>query len=504
MLEPLDSLFRHIPHDYNEGWNAYWADIARQGGSLYPPGDSPVANNYPPLSFYLIGALGKLCGDNIFAGRMVSLLSLLLVTLNIGLWLRAAGTSAPVAQFTAALFIAAFVVYAPDYVATNDPQLLAHAFMMSGTTILWRYDFSRKAMAAGACLMVLGGLTKHLLIPLPLAVTAWIALYRRDRLATWLWMSALALAAALALVTWLYGTAFFHSLASSRTYSRLLSRRGVIRVWKTLPVVHLLGVGAVAACVSRLVPSAVRRFATLTVLYGLCSLAIGVWASSGAGVDRNAFFDFAIAACLAVGATLEQLRSRPAVFASHGDNTLLVVAMVAAFAASYAVEAFVQLPRELRLVAGEASREAQYKAQIATIAAAGPGGAACETLSLCYWAGEPFAVDFFNYGQKLATNAIRSQTCERVFAEGSFELLELDAPRSQIMSRRLPASCNHLIADRFTAISATPYGTLLRRQHIHPGAEPDEWGLDEVVKDLAQQRQCRQRQQQDGGRCPLT
>ncbi len=36
----------------------------------------------------------------------------------------------------------------------------------------------------------------------------------------------------------------------------------------------------------------------------------------------------------------------------------------------------------------------------------GGGTAACEELSLCYWAGSAFKVDFFNYGQKLATSAL--------------------------------------------------------------------------------------------------
>ena len=45
----------------NEGWNAYHADTAMRGGSLYPPPDGLVANNYPPLSFYIVGALAQRC-----------------------------------------------------------------------------------------------------------------------------------------------------------------------------------------------------------------------------------------------------------------------------------------------------------------------------------------------------------------------------------------------------------------------------------------------------------
>ena len=59
----------------NEGWNAYHADAAMRGAQLYPPPDGLVANNYPPLSFYIIGAIGRLIGDPILAGRLLSLVA---------------------------------------------------------------------------------------------------------------------------------------------------------------------------------------------------------------------------------------------------------------------------------------------------------------------------------------------------------------------------------------------------------------------------------------------
>jgi hypothetical protein len=35
----------------NEGWNAYHADAAMGAAALYPPTDTLIVNNYPPLSF---------------------------------------------------------------------------------------------------------------------------------------------------------------------------------------------------------------------------------------------------------------------------------------------------------------------------------------------------------------------------------------------------------------------------------------------------------------------
>ena len=63
----------------NEGWNAYFADAAMGKMPLYPSPDKLITNNYPPLSFYFIGFLGKLFGDNIQVGRWVAFVSILTI-----------------------------------------------------------------------------------------------------------------------------------------------------------------------------------------------------------------------------------------------------------------------------------------------------------------------------------------------------------------------------------------------------------------------------------------
>ena len=72
----IASLGLQIPLDPNEGWNAYHAQAAMTGGWLYAGPNSFIFDNYPPLSFYLVGVFGKLVGDNVIAGRFVSLLAL--------------------------------------------------------------------------------------------------------------------------------------------------------------------------------------------------------------------------------------------------------------------------------------------------------------------------------------------------------------------------------------------------------------------------------------------
>jgi hypothetical protein len=72
-----------------EGWNAYLQDAAAAGRPIYPAADSLAGNNYPPLSFYAIGFLGKVLGvDNLFVGRAVSLIALASVAIEIFLAVR--------------------------------------------------------------------------------------------------------------------------------------------------------------------------------------------------------------------------------------------------------------------------------------------------------------------------------------------------------------------------------------------------------------------------------
>ena len=122
--------------DPNEGWNAYHTAAAMAGHGPYPGAASFMTNNYPPLSFYIVGPLGAALGDNIVAGRMVALLSFLAVGSGIaGLaWRFGAGR---LEALFAALLFAGFLLLYSDYVGMDDPQLLGHAIAM-GSLLLRR------------------------------------------------------------------------------------------------------------------------------------------------------------------------------------------------------------------------------------------------------------------------------------------------------------------------------------------------------------------------------
>ncbi len=114
-----------IPLNYNEGWLAFYAARAVHGGVLYPPPGAFTTNNYPPLSFYLTGALAAAVGDNVVAGRLIAIAALGLAAGGIGVCARRLGARAPAAATGAILFLLFNLTFFHTYVAMADPQWLA-------------------------------------------------------------------------------------------------------------------------------------------------------------------------------------------------------------------------------------------------------------------------------------------------------------------------------------------------------------------------------------------
>ncbi len=156
------------PLDPNEGWNAAHAIAAVTGRTLYPRPPSLMVNNYPPLSFYLVGALARLKGDFVVAGRAVSLLAFLVTCGGIATVLRLFSTG-PRGMLLAVLFFAAVLLIGSDYVAMDDPQMLGHALQLTAFVLLLRARLIWSALLFALSLFV-----KHNLLALPIAATGWL------------------------------------------------------------------------------------------------------------------------------------------------------------------------------------------------------------------------------------------------------------------------------------------------------------------------------------------
>jgi hypothetical protein len=355
---------------------------------------------------------------------------------------RATGIARRIALAGAVILCVTFAYFGQTYVAMNDPQMLAHAFMLSGLAVLFAFDFSRTAVIAGAVLVLLGGFTKHLLIPLPIALTLWIAIYRRERLIAWLAPFAMGVPLGFWLTSSAYPT-FVTELLSQRAYSFHHSVSSTVHALvRFLP---LLAIGALSLRRGQRVTPRVA----LVLMYAVLSVGVGALAAGGEGVTRNAFFDLLIALSLFAACGLESMMER---------ERTRVVAVLGAGMLVFAVTTIPQTVRDLRELD---ALEQDTRATVAMIQRLGQGHAACETLSLCYWAHGPFTVDFFNYGRKLRTGSASVEACEKALQSGAFPVLQLEYGRrdSPVGERLWP--CTPAIHQYYTEAFRSRAGILL-------------------------------------------
>jgi hypothetical protein len=454
LIAPLAILTYHIPLDPNEGWNAYFTRVAMSGGNLYPTGDL-VTNAYPPLSFYIVGLAGLVTGDTILAGRSIALLATLAVAVNLYLWLRATTAAMRIALLGSACFLVFAVTFGQTYIALDDPQWLAHAIMTSGLVLLWRGEASTRAIVLASILMIAAGLTKHLLFPIPIAVTFWLMMRSRTALRTWIVSCSAVLAVAMLVVWAAYGPAFFTSLLTPRIY---YPHRAWVESGVALRCLGpLLGLSLLLCLGER---SERSRF---LAAYLTAAAVVGGLASGGAGVDVNAFFDLLIASSLGSALAIDLLVSGRLDLKLGPESALgrrlapIAIVLLTVCSSGYAIT---KVPRALESIRNLQSLDQESSAYIREIRDRGRGRAACEMLGLCYWANNSFNIDLFTYGQKIEAGALPITSCNSVFRSSGISLIQLQTVDRHGVAL-LPEKCRRVIAANYRTVVRSDLGVVL-------------------------------------------
>lgn len=399
-----------VQRNYNEGWNAYHALAAMGGGALYPRAPSMMVDNYPPLSFFVTGWLGKLIPDLVVAGRIISLLSTLIAAAAIFAIARAMAVTRIEALFAAALFLAKLLA-ASVYVGINDPQMLGHALGCLGFLAAIAQPPSTRRLALSALLLTLAMFVKHMLVVQPLALLIWFAWYDRKSALGFGAFGILFAALGLVLTRIALGVDLFDALATPRLYqfSWLL---------QSLEDFLLVSFAPLAAGLYLFVRSK-DRFAVLCGLYTLLAFIIGLLFDGGAGVGRNALFDAAIGGALCAALLVHRLRLHRPVFAFVFALACLVPPLVAAL--ENAKSTWLTRQHWLRPLENAV---VQSKADVAFIRNR-PGPAMCERLAVCYWAGKAPEVDAFNFVQAVRTHQRDEGELTRLVEARYFSTIEM-------------------------------------------------------------------------------
>jgi hypothetical protein len=404
----------HVSLDPNEGWNAYHAVAAVTGHGLYPGSASFMVNNYPPLSFCLVGLLGKLMGDPIIAGRTVSLVSFVCVCGFVFLAARRLGGGLQDALLSVVL-VAAILLLTSDYVGMDDPQLVGHATQLAALLLVLRKPRTVRIMFAAALLFVVGGFVKHSLLVLPIAAVLWLGLFDR-RNAFWLAVWSIALTfCGLAAFRLLLGFDLIGQLASARLWSfaQLASTAAALLPFVIVPMIGLAGL------ILWHPRDASARF---VAIYAGLAICMGAILAGGAGVDVNAMFDADIALALGTGLALGRLLEERTPVPHLVGRTFALAALI-----PFALSAFQSSEwRDWSFWLHPMRDETALAGADIKFLRAHPGPAVCESLAFCYWAGKPDPVDVFNLDQELRTGARDPGPFLQLIATHHFAAIELD------------------------------------------------------------------------------
>jgi Dolichyl-phosphate-mannose-protein mannosyltransferase len=399
----------HVPLDPNEGWNAYLA-AAAMAGHPYPDPHGYFVNNYPPLSFYLVGVAGRIIGDNVVAGRIISLVAFLCVTAGIFQTARIMGCRATHAALASLLFMA-WLIVGSDYVGMNDPQMLGHALEIAALLLVLK-KFPNDI--AAAVLFALALFVKHNLVAMPAAVAIWLLLLDRARARRFIGAGMTSFLLGLVLFRVVTGGNLLSYLASARAYSfaLLTANVGPWLLWSVVPI-------AIVSTLALLKRH--DKYVVFCMLYAAAAVVLGIGFAGGAGVDTNAFFDADIALSLGVGLALDRF-GRDGTWRTAVISAALLVPLALGLPQASSGQDWRDPDFWLHPMADDAAVAQQDIAFVE----AHPGRALCETLSYCYWAGKNPEVDVFNTGQQFATGARSDADLIRRIDAHDFSVMEFD------------------------------------------------------------------------------
>ena len=449
LAAPVLRLWTQTPINYNEGWNAYQIERALASRPLYPPGDALVTNNYPPLSFYIVGGVSRLVGDHIIAGRLVALASFLLVAVEIGLLVFAGSRSVWASLFSSAAFVLFGATRWTDYLGMCDPQWLAHAMALGGLVLLSRTQSTSAALAAGS-LMAVALFVKHNVIPLPVAALIYVVARPSRSGGAWAAGFVATAAALVVACTWQFGWPMWQGILLS---SRDLSVWHLANAANDFLTPVLSWAGPVALLV---VAGGDWRRLGFPLLYVGTACLWGIVCLAGDGVNVNAVFDIVIGLSLLTGLAVAGSSSTLPTPVARQLATALIVGVSAALLIPVPLTALRGYSDTRQLPA----RQREAEADIAAIARM-RGPVACETLALCYWAGKPWEIDFFNTAQKLRTGAVPVSRVATDLVSHRYAMIQAGSTSTPPALLWVPPPINAALTEHYTPVRHSAYGILL-------------------------------------------
>lgn len=417
-LWPIYRAFLNIEIDVNEGWNAYYADAAMGRMPLYPSHDQLITNNYPPLSFYIVGAFGRLIGDPVLAGRLLSLGAVVVIAFGVGCSIKRLGGDEAAAGIGALFFMATMCRFFTGYVGMNDPHLLAQAVMTVGFVAFLRAMERNRNYATPILLMVVAGFIKHDIVVMPLTAMVWLGMHRPRQMFKSGILASCSIILGFAICFAIFGSDFWSNLMSPRVFlwKQAVGAAGHLQ-WVAVGLVAWIYVG-----ITRKSDPAIQLCNLLNIL-GLLMFFVQ---KAGDGVAYNAQFELVFGLSIALGLAFAQASFLP-LARHHSPDALrfiLLLAICIRLLASARLEPL-KLLADPGFHAEIANRETAMSATITRIKSI-HGDVLCASTLACYRAGKPFIIDSFNVRERILTGHLPPDTISKLIASGKLTVVDED------------------------------------------------------------------------------
>jgi len=403
--------------NYNEGWSVYNADRLLRGELIYDDNYWRV-NNYPVGSFMIIAGVNILVHNLLLSGRLVALVSFMAIAVLAAIAIRRFGGGRTDAVFGAGCAMGFCYLVAPAWIIADDPQTLGEAVVLGALVSYIARPPDRLNLVCTAFLVVLGGFIKHNLVAIPAALTVDLAIRSPRRLLFWAASCAGFATGLFGLTELVAGGNFLDHLLSPRIFSWYGARYHLMKYLRLLK----FPLAAIALSASWVL-TADRM---ILAIWGMISIISATILSGFEGTSYNMFQDAAVFLGIAAGVMMSELRKLDS---SSRIARILATALPVVAAQPILTrvpDVAAQVYHARRLLDSDSKRQELFLADAKYIAER-RGPAICESLLLCYVAGQPFILDPFNSRQYMLSGRLDQAALIRRVAAREFSVIQLRA-----------------------------------------------------------------------------